>query len=180
MFLSKSSVLMAIAHLCVICSCAIFHSWLIQVKPSKSAIPNQTPTTTWREYCYTIRAWPIPYPLSNPRCSRTDGRLTFWRVLLITSFIAECLGNRPALNLQDKPCKPLLSVCSPQHQEWGIQTSAPTLRAMGTIKLSEFSSVPSYRTGKALGQAPLSFCTVASNLALDTWSVSRNYFPNFS
>ena len=34
-----------------------------------------------------------------------------------SSFIAECLGKRPALYLQDKPCKPLLSILPPQRQE---------------------------------------------------------------
>ena len=40
-----------------VCSCASFHCWPIQVYPSKSinkcAIPNQTPTITKREHCYT-------------------------------------------------------------------------------------------------------------------------------
>ena len=57
-----------------------------------------------------------PSPLSNPGCSRTDGTTAFWNTLLITSFIAECLGKRPALYLQDKPCKPLLSILPPQWQ----------------------------------------------------------------
>ena len=47
---------------------------------------------------------------------------------------------------------------------------------METLKLSEPSSVLSDETGKALSQAPLSFCAVASNLALDTWSASINVF----
>ena len=68
-----------------------------------------------------------PSPLSNPGDSKTDGRPAFWSPLLITSFIAECLGKRPALYLQDKPCKPLLSILPPQRQEWGIQISATTL-----------------------------------------------------
>ena len=144
--------------------------------PSKSintrAIPNQTPTPTKREDCYTVRAWPSP--LSNPRGSKTDDRPVFWSALLITSFIAECLGKRPALYLQDKPCKPLLSILPPQRQDWGIQTSAPTLRAMATLKLSWSSSVPSDETGKTLSQAPLSFRAVASNLVLDTWSSSSS------
>ena len=46
-------------------------------------------------------------PLSNLGGSKTDGRPAFWRALLTTSFIAECLGKRPALYLQDKPCKPI-------------------------------------------------------------------------
>ena len=60
-----------------------------------------------------------PSPLSNPGGSKTDGRPAFWSALLATSFIAECLGKRPALYLQDKPCKPLLSILPPQRQEWG-------------------------------------------------------------
>ena len=116
-----------------------------------------------------------PSPLSNPGGSKTDGRPAFWRALLTTSFIAECLRKRPALYLQDKLCKPL----PPQRQEWGIQTSAPTLRAMATLKLSESRSVPSDETGKALSQAPLSFCAVPSNLALDAWSATRNMFSQF-
>ena len=94
-----------------------------------------------------------PSPLSNPGGSKADGRPVFWIALLTTSFIAECLGKRPALYLQDKSCKPLLSILLPQRQEWGIQTSAPTLRAMATLKLSESRSVPSDGTGKALSQA---------------------------
>ena len=43
----------------------------------------------------------------------------------------------------------------PQRQEWGIQTPAPTLRAMATLKFSEPSSAE-----------PHSSC--ASNLTLDT------------
>ena len=35
-----------------------------------------------------------PSPLSNPGGSKIDARPAFWTVLLITSFIAECLGNR--------------------------------------------------------------------------------------
>ena len=80
---------------------------------------------------------------------------------------------------QDKPCKPLLSILPPQRQEWGIQTSAPTLRAMATLKLSGSSSVPSDETGKALRQAPLSFCAVAINLALDIWSASSSILFQF-
>ena len=118
-------------------------------------------------------------PLSNPRGSKTDGRLVFWSALLITSFIAECLGKRPALYSQDKPCKPLLSILPPQQQEWGIQTSAPTLRAMATLKLSGSSSIPNHETGKALSQALLSFCAVAINLALDTWSASSSILSQF-
>ena len=58
--------------------------------------------------------------------------------------------GRPALYLHDKPCKPLPSGIPPQPQEWGIQTSAPTLRAMATLKLSESRSDPSDETSKAL------------------------------
>ena len=130
-----------------------------------------------------------PSPLSNPGGSKTDDRPAFWRTLLTTSFIAKCLGKRPALYLQDKPCKPLLSILPPQRQEWGIQTSAPTLRAMATLKLSESRSVPSDETplepnpgvwrGLVLRQTPLSLYAVASNLALDTWSATRNMFSQF-
>ena len=120
-----------------------------------------------------------PSLLSNPGGSRTDGRPIFWSALLTTSFIAKCLGKRPTLHLQYKPCKPLLPIRPPLRQEWGIQTSAPTLRAMATLKLSESSSVPSDKTDKGLSQAPLSFCDVASNLPLDTWSTSRNKSSQF-
>ena len=94
-----------------------------------------------------------PSPLSNPGGSKTDGMPAFWSALLITSFIAECFGKRPALYLQDKTCKLLLSILPPQRQEWGIQTSAPTLRAMAALKLSGSSSVSSDETCKALSQA---------------------------
>ena len=50
---------------------------------------------------------------------------------------------------------------------------------MATLKLSESRSVPSDETGKALSQAPLSLCAVASNLALHTWSATRNMFSQF-
>ena len=50
----------------------------------------------------------------------------------------------------------------------------------GNPKALRVQSVPSDETGKALSQAPLSFCAVASNLDIDTWSDSRTYFPNFS
>ena len=70
MCLCKSSVYTALALLGSICSGASYPRWRIQVHPSKSintrAIPNQTPTITKREGCYTIRAWPIS---SNPGSS---------------------------------------------------------------------------------------------------------------
>ena len=73
MSLCKSSVFTAPALLRVVCSCASFHRWPIQVYPSKNfntrVIPEQTPTTNKREN------WYDPYPLSNSGCSRTDGRL---------------------------------------------------------------------------------------------------------
>ena len=48
-----------------------------------------------------------PSPLSNPRGSRTDSMPAYWSALLISSFIAEYLEKRPALYLQENPCKPL-------------------------------------------------------------------------
>ena len=120
-----------------------------------------------------------PSPLSNPGGSKTDGRPAFWSALLITTFIAECLGKLAALYLQDKPCKPLLSILPPQRQEWGIQTSASTLRAMSTLKLSGSSSVPRDETGKPLSQAPISFCAEVINLDLDTCSASRSILSQF-
>ena len=122
-----------------------------------------------------------PSPLSNPGGSRTDGRPAFWSALLTTSFIAECLGKRPALYLQDKPCKPLLSILPPQRQEWGIQTSAPTLRAMATLKLSESRNVPSDETGKALSQVPLSLSVPWPAIWLCTPGLPHaTCFPNSS
>ena len=64
MCLCESSVFTELALLGVVCSYASFHCWPIQVYSSKSintrAIPNQTPTTTKREDCYAVRAWPVP------------------------------------------------------------------------------------------------------------------------
>ena len=48
-----------------------------------------------------------------------------------------------------------------------------------TKDLTESSSVQSDETGKALSQASLPFCALASNLALDTWSASRNIVSKF-
>ena len=181
MCLCKSSVFTAFAFIGALSSCASFHRWPIKVYPRKSintrAIPNQTPTPLNGKT--VIPSGRDPSPLSNLGGTKTDGRPAFWSAHLITSFIAECLGKRPALYLQDKPCKPLLSILSPQRQEWGIQTSAHTLRPMATLKLSGSSSVPSDETGKALSQAPLSFCAVAINLALDTWSASSSILSQF-
>ena len=50
---------------------------------------------------------------------------------------------------------------------------------MATLKLSGSSSVPSDETGKALSQAPHSFCAVAINLALVTWSASNSILSQF-
>ena len=62
--LCESSVFTALALLGAVCSYASFHCWPIQVYPSKGinthSIPNQTPTTTKREDCYAVRAWPVP------------------------------------------------------------------------------------------------------------------------
>ena len=88
-----------------------------------------------------------PSLLSNPGGSKTDGRSAF-RSALLSTFIAECLGKRPALYLLDKPCKTLLSILTPQRQEWRIQASAPTLKAMAALRLSESSSVQSTKPVK--------------------------------
>ena len=65
MWFWESSVIMVLALLYAVSSRASFHCWPIQVYPSKNintrAITNQTPTTTKREDCYTIRAWPTSY-----------------------------------------------------------------------------------------------------------------------
>ena len=174
MCLCESSVFTVLALLGAVC-------WPIQVYPSKVSthVQSQTKLLPPLNGKTVIPSGCDPFPLSNPGGSKNDGRPAFWSALLTTSFIAECLGKRPALYLQDKPCKPLLSILPPQRQEWGIQTSAPTLRAMATLKLSESRSVPSDETGKALSQAPLSFCAVANNLTLDTWSATRNMFSQY-
>ena len=51
---------------------------------------------------------------------------------------------------------------------------------MATLKHSESSRVTNNETGKAFSQTPLPFCVVASNLALVTWSASRNILSQFS
>ena len=64
MCLCESSVITALALLGAVSSYASFHCWPIQVHPSKSintrAIRYQTSTTTKREGCYAVRAWPVP------------------------------------------------------------------------------------------------------------------------
>ena len=82
--------------------------------------PNSFPPLNGKTVISSARD---PSHLSNPGGSKTDDRLDFWSALLTTLFIAECLGKRLALYLQDKPCKPLLSILPPQLQEWGIETS---------------------------------------------------------
>ena len=49
----------------------------------------------------------------------------------------------------------------------------------GHPKEPESSSVPSDESGKALRKAPLSFCSVAINLAIDTWSATNNILSQF-
>ena len=44
-----------------------------------------------------------------------------------------------------------------KRQEWGMQTSAPSLRAIANLKLSESRCDPSDETGKALSQSPTLF-----------------------
>ena len=50
---------------------------------------------------------------------------------------------------------------------------------MATLKLSGSIRVPKEETGKSLSQGPLSFCAVAINLALVTWSASRSILSQF-
>ena len=129
MCLCKSCILTAFALRGVVGSCASVHRWPIQVYPSKSintrVIPNQSPTSIKREDCYPSKT--DSSPLHNLGGSRTDIRPAFWSALLITSFIAECLGKRPVATVFAGKllCKPLLSIHHPQTQEWGIQTSDP-------------------------------------------------------
>ena len=76
-----------------------------------------------------------PSPLSKPGGSSTDGIPALWRARLTKSFIAECLGWRPALNLHAKPWRPLASINLPHLQEWGWHTSAPILRAIDILRV---------------------------------------------
>ena len=151
---------MALALLSAVCSCASFHWWPIQVYPSKKSthVQSQKKLLQRLNGKTAIPSGRDPSPLSNPEGFKTDGRPAFWSALLITTFITEWLGKRPALYLQDNPCKQTSTVhiLPSQRQECGIQTSTPTLRVMATVKLSESSSVPSDETGKAFSQAPLS------------------------
>ena len=127
------------------------------------AIPNQTFTTINGK---TISAWPIS--LSNPGGSRTDGRPAFLKRSL--KHIKHCrMPWKTASTLLAAQAMQtnLLPILPPQRQEYGIQTSSPTLRAMATIKIFEFSSVPS---DKSLSQAALSFSDPPH----------ATYYPNFT
>ena len=131
---------------------------LFRCAPAKVSthVQSQTkldPTPTKREDCYTIRAGSI-YSIQPGRLQNR------WQA----GFLKRSLNHVIHCRMPWKAAStvfagqamqtPILSILPPQRQEWGIQTSAPTLRAMATLKLSGSSSVPSEETGKALSQAP--------------------------